>query len=216
MFNAVRLKVKEESRVLPTGEALRCPEIDIAQLVKSAASGDFEAFGEIYTIYLDRIYRYVLYQVGDKTVAEDLAQEIFMKVWRAIGSYKGERQSFSTWTYRIAHNHVIDYLRSNQRYVLSNCRAQSDSDVEIQSHIANPEEEAEKHLMQEELLDLVSSLPSQQKQIVILKFIEGLGNDDIEQITGKTQGAIRIMQMRALATLRQRLIKEEEKKWPQQ
>ena len=63
--------------------------------------------------------------------------------------------------------------------------------------------------MQQEVLELVSYLPPDQKQLIILKFIEGLDNREIEQITGKSQGAIRVMQMRALAALRQRLSKEQ-------
>ncbi len=133
-----------------------------------------------------------------------------MKAWRAIRSCKGGRLSFSTWLYRIAHNHTIDYFRTRQpdvsldREVLDN--------VEILDNVVDPEQEVERHLMHQGVLELVSHLPPDQKQVIILKFIEGLDNREIEQITGKRQGAIRVTQMRALATLRQRLSEEQSAK----
>ena len=213
MLSSFRLKTREENEVQQTSEAPTYPETDLAQLLKRAAGGDFEAFGEVYTIYLDRIYRYVFYQVKDRMAAEDLTEEIFMKAWKAIGLYKGERLSFSTWLYRIAHNHVIDHFRASRPQV-SLDRGVS-GNVEVLDNVADldgvvdPEQEAERHLMQQEVLKLVSYLPPGQKEVIVLKFIEGLDNWEIEQITGKRQGAIRIMQMRALATLRQRLNKEQ-------
>jgi len=172
-------------------------EIAIDSLVAKSAAGDFEAFGELYAMYLDRIYRYVFYQVKDKMAAEDLSEEIFMKAWRALGSYKGKERTFLSWLYRIAHNHVIDSFRTR--------RQNSSLDMETATGSSDPMREAERNLEEQEILRLVSCLPPQQKEVIILKFIEGLDNRDIQEITGKSQGAIRAIQMRALATLRQRL-----------
>jgi len=169
----------------------------VAGLVKKAAGGDFGAFGEIYNIFLERIYRYVFYQVRDRMTAEDLTEEIFLKAWGAIGSCKGKERTFSSWLYRIAHNQVIDNLRSQRRYL--------SVDVEALAEVNSPEPEEGRKIEQQEMLDAISELPQNQKQVIILKFIEGLGNREIEQVTGKKQGAIRVLQMRALATLRQRL-----------
>jgi len=211
MLNSFRLKVKEENKVEAVSETTTYPRTDLAELLERAASGDFEAFGEVYAIYLDRIYRYVFYQVKDKMAAEDLTEEIFVKAWGAIRSYKGGKMSFSTWLYRIAHNHVIDYFRARRPHVSLDREVLSN--VEILDNVVDPEvgpeQEVERRLTQQEVLELVSSLPADQKQVIILKFIEGLDNRAIEQITGKRQGAIRVMQMRALATLRQKLSKEQ-------
>ena len=185
-------KVGQEIGVTVTDEG-----IAIGSLVARSACGDFEAFGELYAMYLDRIYRYVFYQVKDKMTAEDLTEEIFMKAWRAIGSYKGKERTFSSWLYRIAHNHVIDNLRAR--------RQNPSLDMETATRSSDPAREAERNLAEQEILLLISCLPPQQKEVIILKFIEGLDNRDIEEITGKSQGAIRAIQMRALATLRQRL-----------
>ena len=106
-------KVPKERRAPKASEAISYDEAEITRLVERAAGGDFEAFGELYSIYLDRIYRYVFYQVKDKMTAEDLIEEIFIKAWKAIGSYRGKGLAFSSWLYRIAHNYLVDYFRKS-------------------------------------------------------------------------------------------------------
>jgi RNA polymerase sigma-70 factor (ECF subfamily) len=203
MINNIRVQHKEEYQAPSTDRQTVRRSLDIAQLINKAANGDAEAFGDIYDIYLNRIYRYVFYQVKVKTLAEDLTEDIFIKIWKAIGGYKGDGPSFQTWLYRIAHNHITDYFRSNHKI------AQLDEEISIESynfHDKNdPQELAEMHLTYKEILEQVSLLPTSQRQIIVLKFIEGLENREIEQITGKKQGAIRIMQMRALDTLNKQL-----------
>jgi len=202
-MSTVRLKIREEDKAQETSEAVTYTEAEIAKLIERAAGGDFGAFGELYIIYLNRIYRYVFYQVRDKMTAEDLTEEIFLKAWKAIKKYKGKGRSFSAWLYRIAHNYVIDYYRTK--------RADVTLETQIPVESSHPEQEVEEKLRQRELLEAISHLAPQQRQVIILKFIEGLENREIEQITGKSQGAIRMMQMRALTTLRERLNGEREK-----
>lgn len=170
---------------------------EITGLVDKAADGDFEAFGKLYGIYLDRIYRYALYQVKDKMVAEDIAEEAFVKAWKAIRSCKGRGRTFSAWIYRIAHNHIVNTLRNMQKCV--------PIEMENIAELSVPGLEAEITPAQQELMEEVADLPENQRQVVILKFIEGLNNQEIKQITGKSEGAIRISQMRALTRLREKL-----------
>ena len=193
-MNPSRLKVREENNTQETSQT------EVTKLIERASGGDFEAFGELYGIYLDRIYRYVFYQLREKMAAEDLTEEIFLKAWRAIGSYKGKGQAFSSWLYRIAHNHVIDEFRSRRKQMVS-----LEAEMEIATEVAEPQQEMGGKLAEQEMLRLISCLPRKQKQVIILKFVEGLDNREIGQITGKSQGAIRISQMRALTALRQRL-----------
>ena len=174
-----------------------CDKTELRKLIQKVADGNAEAFGELYSLYLDRIYRYVFYQVGDKLTAEDLTEEIFVKAWGAIRSHRQKIWAFSAWLYRIAHNHVVDYFRSRQRIKVT--------EKEIPATVGGPEQEVEKRLQQQELLEALSCLPSQQRQLITLKFIEELDNNEIAHIMKKSQGAVRVMQMRALATLRQKL-----------
>ena len=79
-------------------------------LVDQAASGNFNAFGQLYEMFLDKIYRYAYYQVKDKMTAEDITETVFMKAWKRIATCKGHGATFSAWLYRIAHNQIVDRL----------------------------------------------------------------------------------------------------------
>ncbi len=199
-MESLRYIVCRENATRITSGTSTYEDIEIRRLVEQATDGDVEAFGELYSIYLDRIYRYVFYQVSNKATAEDLTEEIFMKAWRGIGKYRWKGQPFAAWLYRIARNHVIDYYRTSRQH--------QPLKGEIQSDDNQPQQEVEIKQMQQSLLRAISSLPKQQSQVIILKFIEGLDNRAIERIMGKRQGAIRVMQMRALTALRQILSEE--------
>lgn len=186
-----------EEKGQATTQAVNNDQSRIIRLVERAASGDIEAFGKLYTIYVEQIYRYVFYQVKDKMTAEDITEEVFIKAWRAIDSCKGRGETFSSWLYRIAHNYTIDVLRSRQKRLAI--------ETEVTADVSYSKQEAEVRLKRRELLEAVARLPQNQKQVIILKFIEGLDNQEIGQVMNKNQGAIRVLQMRALATLRQRL-----------
>jgi len=190
-------KVREEEKAQATATKVINDQPEIERLVNEAAGGNIEAFGELYSIYLDRIYRYVFYQVKDKMTAEDITEEVFIKAWKAIGSCRGKGKTFSSWLYRIAHNHLINTLRSMQRY--------TSIEMENLVDVSNPELEAESKLEHRELIEEIAYLPQNQKQVIILKFIEGLDNREIGKIMSKSEGAIRVMQMRALTALRQKL-----------
>ncbi|MFC2122220.1 RNA polymerase sigma factor [Bacteroidota bacterium] len=170
-------------------------------LVRRAASGDSEAFGELYSIYFDRIYRYVVYQVRDKMTAEDVTEETFVKAWKAIDSCKGKEKTFSPWLYRIAHNQAIDNLRKQRKYL--------STDMGDLAEAGSYEPKEQERLEQQEMLAAISDLPPNQKQVIILRFIEGLSNQEVAQIMGKRQGAVRMLQTRALVSLRQALGNEE-------
>lgn len=170
-------------------------------LVKRAASGDSEAFGELYSIYFDRIYRYVMYQLRDKMTAEDVTEEAFVKAWKAIGSCKGKEKTFSSWLYRIAHNQVVDNLRKQRKHL--------STEMGDLAEVGGYEPKEQERLEQQEMLAVISDLPSNQKQVIILRFFEGLANQEVAQIMGKRQGAVRMLQTRALASLRQVLVSRE-------
>ncbi|MFC1873891.1 RNA polymerase sigma factor [Chloroflexota bacterium] len=189
---------------LSVSENVDSQQRNAISLVESAVSGDSEAFGEIYSLYLDKIYRYVFYQVRDKMIAEDVTEEIFVKAWKAIKSCKGKEQTFLPWLYRIAHNHVIDDLRSRKRSLVV--------DIEMVEEVSTGGLELEGGLEQEDLSRMIDFLPQNQRQVIILKFIEGFDNSEISQAMDKSEGAVRVLQMRALAKLRQKLSGEQQYK----
>jgi RNA polymerase sigma-70 factor (ECF subfamily) len=196
-MGAVRYIVGTEIETWQSAKPATYDDVGVRRLVESAAAGNIESFGEIYSIYLDRIYRYAIYQVRDKATAEDLSEEIFWKAWRGLAKYRWDGHPFSAWLYRIAHNQIVDYFRTNREH--------QNIEVESLAGDTDPEQEVSRKQMERLLVSAVSSLPEQQRQVIILKFIEELDNREIEQIMGKKQGAIRMLQMRALTTLRQKL-----------
>ncbi len=192
----IRNNIVEVDGAEETAEAANPSQSKVFRLIKRAISGDGEAFGELYSIYLDRIYRYVFYQVRDEMTAEDIAEEVFIKAWKALASCKGKERTFSSWLYRIAHNHLVDSLRKRRR------------ELPLQPEMTNglfDRNQAEGALEQQEQLAALDHLPRNQRQVIILKFIEGMDNREIGRIMSKSEGAIRVLQTRALAALRQRL-----------
>ena len=197
MLQVVGNIVRQKNRTQTTAAAPTRDQTPVVGLIIRAEGGDFEAFGELYSLYLDRIYRYVFYQVKDRMTAEDITEEVFVKAWQAIGSCKGKEATFSAWLYRIAHNHMINTLRKKQKITSIETKNLVDA--------SDPKIELETALDHQELLATIADLPQNQKEVIILKFIEEMDNREISKVLGKREGAIRILQMRALANLRQKL-----------
>ncbi|UCC17038.1 MAG: RNA polymerase sigma factor [Dehalococcoidales bacterium] len=171
---------------------------EIEKFVTLAINGDVEAFGELYTYHVKKIYRYVYYNVhNNKERAEDITQEVFLKAWRAIGSCKGKEKTFSSWLYRIAHNLIIDIIRKSQK--------QLSHEAELPEEIRDKSDGMEISLEQRDLLKVIDVLSPNQRQVILMKFIEDMDNQEIAETMGKSTGAIRILQMRALEVLRKTL-----------
>ena len=195
----IRNKGVSEHTAHTTAGAETYDQSEIVRLVVRATHRDFEAFGELYSIYLDRIYKYVLGHLGERMTAQDITEEVFLKAWKAIDSCKGREQTFSAWLYRIARNHLIDYLRRRRRLQTTEIRMESLAGID------DVGQEMELKLEQQRLLEAISVLPDNQRQVIILKFVEGMDNREVGQIMGKSEGNIRVIQMRALRALRHRL-----------
>ena len=162
-----------------------------------AIEGDVEAFGVLYNTFVSQIFRYVFYQVNDRMKAEDITQEVFIKSWKSIQTCRGKEDTFSSWLYRIAHNQTVDTIRKNKPEISLELIDPVGSD--------NTEAEVEKAIEWQKTAAALKTLPEPQRQLIILKFLEGAENDEIGDIMGKRQGAIRALQMRALDNLRKKL-----------
>jgi RNA polymerase sigma-70 factor (ECF subfamily) len=169
---------------------------DETELIQRAKTYDPDALSTIYERYYQAIYRYVYYRVGDSGLAEDLTGDIFLKMLHGIESYSIQGVPFSAWLYRIARNRIIDHLRRQpQKADVSLEEARADN-------IASTETTLEQALQRDELLKAVQVLTGDQRQVIILKFIEDQDNATIATILGKTEGAVKSLQHRALDTLR--------------
>ena len=170
-------------------------EKEIENFVIASQRGDSEAFGKLYDIFVDPLYRYIYYRVGAGE-AEDLTELVFLKSWENIKQYRTRERSFSSWIFRIAHNVVVDFYRSQ--------RPQD----ELSENIIDYREEADSQTLANRRFDnevlgkAMLELKDRYRQIIILKFINDLTNEEIGYITGRSQAALRILQFRALRKLR--------------
>ncbi|RPI30872.1 MAG: RNA polymerase sigma factor [Chloroflexota bacterium] len=172
-----------------------------AELVERAVAGDCAAFGEIYTRYLDAIYRYVFYRVHDGNDAEDLTETVFLKAWLGISEYRDMGLRFSCWLYRIAHNTVIDFHR---RQMADPCieKAWFPGDEIETSRLLRPLTELEDASA---LNQAISKLTEDEQQIILLRFVEGFSHAEVAAIMDRTEGACRMLQTRALVALQRKL-----------
>lgn len=168
---------------------------DEAALVKRAADGDADAFGMLYLLHLDAIYRYVRFRVGDTHDAEDLTEQVFLKAWEALPHYRQRGFPFASWLYRIAHNTVVDHHRrtASEMPLLD----ASDWDSPVTSTLETIIQASEVSA----LAKAITQLPEDQQQVIVLRFIEGLSHAEVARIIDKSEGACRVIQHRALAAL---------------
>jgi RNA polymerase sigma-70 factor (ECF subfamily) len=168
-------------------------EIEI--LVGKSQRGDSGAFGRIYDDFVAPVYRYLYYRVGVDE-AEDLTELVFLKTWEHIRSYRPKNRRFSAWLFRIAHNIVVDFYRSNH------FQEKLSEDIPDHRVEANSTDRAHRHFDQELLGRAMKELKDHYRQILILKYMNDLTNEEIAQIMGRSQAALRILQYRALKSLR--------------
>jgi len=176
-------------------------ELPDDQILARAIQGDREAFGELYRRYVQRIYNYIYYRVGNPHDAEDLTARVFYRVLRNIHRYEDRGLPFSAYLYRIAHNVVANWHRDNQR------RAEIPLDAlwALQDDSPAPEVTLLRNEEYERLMTVIRRLPPDRQQLLILKFVERLSNAEIGQIMGRTEGAIKSLYHRTLLALRREL-----------
>jgi RNA polymerase sigma-70 factor, ECF subfamily len=169
----------------------------IRPLVDRAKVGDAEAFGALYDRFQPEIFRYLVIRVRDQDVAEDLAQQVFMKAWQAIPRYEHRGAPFRAWLYRMAHNQMVDFFRTNR----------PTTDLE---GVDVPEEaEAEERLltaeMNDALRDALERLSEDHREVLVLRFLMEKSAREIGDIMGRKEVTIRGLQMRALQALRREI-----------
>lgn len=172
-------------------------ETAIKSFVKQAKAREPEAFGRLYDEYVDQIFRYIFYKVGNFTEAQDITGQAFLKAFEHIDSYELRDVAFSSWLYRIAHNLVVDYFRKESKR----------ESIPIEEHPptpserGNPVETVIAGLDSEKLYSALQKLTQNQREVIILKFIESLTNSKVAEIMGISVGAVKSTQKRGLLAL---------------
>ncbi len=173
---------------------------DEESLVQRAKQRDQKAFAQLYEEHFDKIYRYVALRIGDRTEAEDMTQQVFLNALKSISSFKWKGVPFAAWLFRIAHNQVVDYLRKKSK------QTAVPLDESLVSSDSNPQLMAEHNLDVEQLLLATRRLTEAQRQVISLRFAGELSINQVANIMGKSQGAVKALQHSAIVALRKILL----------
>jgi RNA polymerase sigma-70 factor, ECF subfamily len=166
------------------------------RIVLKAVERDQEAFAQLYDRHVVRIYRHIYYMVNDSNTAEDLTAQTFLKAWEAIDRYKEKGAPFVAWLLRISHNLTVSFLRSK--------RDHSELDETFLDHKSgnSPEEALEQSVDEKSMREAVLKLRDEQRQVIMLRFVEEMDYREVADIIGKSVPAVRVIQHRALGNLR--------------
>ena len=173
---------------------------DLRRLVELAQQGDREALEALYLLHFDRIYSYLHMSVGNRHDAEDLTTQTFLKMLEAIGRFRWRSAPFSAWLFRIAHNLAMDHFRASRRW-------QPEEEVpEPEGAAESSAEDAALHSIgRKSMLELIENLSLEQQQVLMLKFLFNFSNGEAGTVLDKSEGAIKSLQHRALASLQKQL-----------
>jgi RNA polymerase sigma-70 factor (ECF subfamily) len=167
------------------------------EIVRRAQSFDEDALKSLYEAYYPKIYGYAFLQMGDVQAAEDLASDVMLKMIESIKSYQFKGLPFGAWVFRIARNRLIDLHRRRKR------RGEVDLSETLAGTLASPLSMAERALERGQLQVAMKHLTDEQRQVIVLKFIEGFDNRSIGRIMGRSEGAIKSLYHRTLVQLRE-------------
>jgi RNA polymerase sigma-70 factor (ECF subfamily) len=173
---------------------------EVRRLVERAQEGDREALEELYLLHFDRIYSYLHMSVGNRHDAEDLTTQTFLKMLESIRKFRWQSAPFSAWLFRIAHNLAMDHFRATRRW-------QPEEDVPEPPGETEPSAEAAalQSIGRQSMLDLIEGLSLEQQQVLTLKFVFNLPSAEVATVLGKTEGAIKSLQHRALVSLQKHI-----------
>src|SRR3954469_12606415 len=179
----------------------------VRALVERAQQGERDALEELYLIHFDRIYSYLHVSVGNRHDAEDLTTQAFLKMLESIKKFRWQSAPFSAWLFRIAHNLAMDHFRANRRWQPEEEVPEPEPD-----EVTSAETGALESIGRKSMLELIEDLSPEQQQVLTLKFVFNFANAEAATILGKTEGAIKSLQHRALVSLQKQLEKREAEK----
>lgn len=169
------------------------------KLVELAKENDEQAFAKLYDLYFDKIYRYIVIKIGDRTEAEDMTQQVFLNALKSISSFKWKNVPFSSWLYRIAHNKIVDHLRKKSRQTMT------DIEETIVIDNADTHKTTELKMDIEQLSVAMKGLTSLQREVISLRFTADMPIAQVAKTMGKSEGAVKALQHSAIRALRKTL-----------
>ena len=170
-------------------------------LVQRARQGDQEAFARLYETHFDKIFRYMVLKIRNQTEAEDLTQQVFVRAYESIGSYKSQGVPFTAWLFRIAHNQMVDYVRKQSKKPT----VPLDESLPIMDE-TNLEHDVETKIEMEKVVLATKQLTKAQREVISLRFAGGLTITEAAKTMRKSEGAIKALQHSAILSLRKTLL----------
>ena len=172
---------------------------EVDDLVRRAQQGHSEAFAGLYEAYYDKIYRYVMFKTGDTLEAEDLTEEVFLRMLESIGSFKWQGYPFTSWLFRIAHNLVIDYYRKAGRQKKTSL---DDAMRVVGTDNVDVDRKLDVELSIKEVKEAMGGLTRLQQEVLSLRFAGGLSVAETAEAMGKKENAVKALQHAAIKKLR--------------
>jgi RNA polymerase sigma-70 factor (ECF subfamily) len=170
-------------------------------LVQRARQGDHEAFAQLYESHFDKIFRYLVLKIRNQAEAEDMTQQVFVKAYESIGSYRWQGVPFTAWLFRIAHNQMVDYVRKQSKKPTvsldESLPIMDDTDIE---------HEVETKIEMEKVVLATKKLTKAQREVISLRFAGELSIAEAAKTMRKSEGAIKALQHSAILALRKTLL----------
>ena len=162
--------------------------------VEAAQAGDLDAVASLYDTHINQVYRYALARLGNVHDAEDVAEEIFLKMLNGLPSYEWRKVPFAAWLMRIARNEVVSFTRRNNR---------RSRDTELPEELVDrgnndPAEMTERIMALEDLRGAVALLPEAQREVIIFRFAAGLSVADTARALGKNENNVKVLQHKGM------------------
>lgn len=175
---------------------------DLEGLVKGAQAGESASFAQLYERFYDKIFRYVSFKTGNASEAEDIAEEVFLRMLESISTFRFTGPPFSSWLFRIAHNLVVDHFRRNGRRknvpLDEAVTISGTSSSDMDRHLDVKLKMRRVNLALESLTDL-------QKEVITLRFAGGLSVRETAESVGKKENAVKALQHAGIKSLRRKM-----------
>lgn len=172
------------------------PLADEERLIERARAYDHDAVAQLYRAHVHSIFRYVSLRVGDTHTAEDLTSEVFIRALEGLRAFEYRGVPFSAWLYRIARDRIVDHYRRRDR-----CPEPCELSEWLADACEQPHDAAVRAQEEAEIRAALAELTEDQRMVVALRFIEHLSLADVARQLGKTEGAVKSLQHRALAAM---------------
>ena len=173
------------------------PVADI-QLIQRSQQGDTQAFGDLYERYAARVFRYLYAHLDNRLDAEDLTEDVFLRVWKSLGGYQEQGVPFLAFLFRVARNALIDHYRRSGK----NQAETSIEDMQLSEPGTGPVEAVAALLEHQQLRAMLTELREDYRTVLVLRFLSELTPEETAHAMGRSAGAVRVLQHRALAALR--------------